>query len=226
MYVPYSGLLFFEYSIGDFDGGGNLIDRSLALVRGLVHKKDEGYDSDKAIVEVIEKVLLTPIYRAPETKQTEVQLLAALRIDGFDVSNGNLIPTTPAPVQLAPEISWLESKLESSMFDVSLKHYRQALDSFVAGNYEASNGQIRSFIEDLFIEITKTATKKIHHDASAALQHLRNKGCIDDAQWNYLRYFWSEIQDNGPHHGLTDEEEALFRVHVATATGRYLLTMA
>ena len=51
---------FFEYSVGDFDGSGNLVDRSLGLVRGIEYKENEGYDSDKAIVEIIEKVLSTP----------------------------------------------------------------------------------------------------------------------------------------------------------------------
>jgi hypothetical protein len=197
----------------------------LGLVRGVVHKENEGFDSDKTIIEIIEKVLSTPPYRATETKKTEAQLIAALRLDGFDFSNGNIIPTTPAPVQLAPEISWLESELENSTFYVALKHYHQALDSFISGNFEAGNGQIRSFIENLYIEMTKVATSKEFRDPSGALQHLKNKGLINEAQYNYLRYFWSEIQDKGPHHGLTHEEEALFRIHVATATSRYLLTI-
>ena len=50
-------LLFFEYSVGNFDDSGNLINRSLGLVRGVVYKENEGYDSDKAIIEIIEKEL-------------------------------------------------------------------------------------------------------------------------------------------------------------------------
>ena len=38
-----------------------------------------------------------------------------------------------------------------------------------------------------------------------------------------FRYFWGGIQDKGPHTGLTTHDEALYRLHVGTAIGHYLV---
>lgn len=109
------------------------------------------------------------------------------------------------------------------MLNVAAEHYRQAHESFTASNWEAANGQIRSFMEDLLIELGKRETSKTRPDPSAALQDLRDQGFIDHPEWQMFRGFWQGIQDNGPHHGLSYEQEALFRLHSATSITRYLI---
>jgi hypothetical protein len=109
------------------------------------------------------------------------------------------------------------------MLNVAAEHYRQAHESFTASNWEAANSQIRSFMENLLIELGKRETSKVRPDPSAALQDLRDQGFIDNPEWQMLRGFWQGIQDRGPHHGLSHEQEALFRLHVATSIARYLI---
>lgn len=109
------------------------------------------------------------------------------------------------------------------MLNVAAEHYRQVLESFTASNWEAANGQIRSFMENLLIELGKQETSKGRSDPSAALQDLRDQGFIDNPEWQMVRGFWQSIQDNGPHHGLSYEQEALFRLHVATSIARYMI---
>ena len=46
---------------------------------------------------------------------------------------------------------------------------------------------------------------------------------IDLSEWNNFRGFWESCQSNGPHHGLSNNEEAIYRLHTATALSRYLL---
>jgi hypothetical protein len=150
-------------------------------------------------------------------------MLASLEVDGLAVRDGRLIPTTPGPATLGPEISGLESDLQTAGLGVALRHYQQANDNLAQGNFEAANGQVRSFVEDLAISVCRLVTTREFNDASAALQHLRQSGFLDASEFNTCRGFWDASHTNGPHHGLSNQDEALFRLHVATAIGRYLL---
>ena len=90
-----------------------------------------------------------------------------------------MVPTTPAPAALGPELSQLESDLEKRGFDPAVTHYRQAVDNFVGRYWEAANGQIRSFAEDLFIGVGGLLTGENRSDPIAALQDLRNAQYLD-----------------------------------------------
>ena len=151
-----------------------------------------------------------------------MSFLRSLGIEGIEHRDSRLIPATPGPVNVASEISVLESELQQRGYSIAVSHYRQAVDNFVDGNWEASNGQVRSFIEDLFV-IAGASAGFSKGEPRAALDFLRDNQRIDTKQWNLFRAYWDEIQDNGPHRGLSDPEEALFRIHMGTALARYLL---
>ncbi len=136
--------------------------------------------------------------------------------------DGHLRPTTPGAAALAPQISAFEAELANRGFNVAAQHYHQAVDNFTDGNFEACNGQLRSYMEDFFVRLCRALTGHQTGNPNAALQTLRGNH-LDDEEWNIFRYFWGGIQDNGPHAGLTNAEEAFFRLHTATAAGRYLL---
>jgi hypothetical protein len=151
-------------------------------------------------------------------------LLRALEFDGYAFDGKKLLPTTPAPAALGRESSKLEEQLKDIGLSIATTHYRQVLANFVAGHFEAANGQLRAFLESLFLEMCFRQTSKKLKDASAALQHLRNTDFIDDNEWNQYRAFWGAIQTNGPHHGLTSQSEPIYRLQCGTAIARYLLT--
>lgn len=150
-------------------------------------------------------------------------LISALRIDGFDLVDGRLVPTTPEPAPMAEELSLLEAALKRRGFDVALQHYRQAVDSYRTGNLEASNGQLRSFLENLVTEICTRATQQRARDPKGATDKLRNAGLIDGDEANLLKGLLGMSNQRGAHAGLTDEEEGLFRLHTSTAVARWLL---
>jgi hypothetical protein len=109
---------------------------------------------------------------------------------------------------------------------VALAHYRQAVDNFTDGNNEACNGQLRSFFEDLI----KGAAQRKGHQQTAGVQvcldYLRSVGTLDSEEWAIMRAHWNGCQDNGPHAGLSDVDEARFRMYTLTSVGRYLLKKA
>ena len=211
--------LVFEFNAEESDTGGSVKKRAVAFVRHLTEHIDE-----KGILDAV--IDLVPRLHVTNDHPITARLLETLRLDGYEVVGNNLIPTTPEPAALGPQVSMLEHDMDNRGLLTAVSHYRQAVENFVSGNWEAANGQVRSFFENLTISLNTTATGKSRNEPLAALQDLRQASLIDDAEWNQLRGFWSGIQDNGPHHGLSSNEEALFRLHAATALSRYLLAKA
>jgi hypothetical protein len=116
----------------------------MAFVKGIedFFKPDEAKD---IFLEIATRLL------SAEAEPILVETLSrSLAIEGFEYRDSRLIPTTPGAANVANEISALESELQERGFLTAVAHYRQAVDNFVDGNWEASNGQIRSCIEDLF----------------------------------------------------------------------------
>ena len=211
--------LYFEFSVDDRDpgDGNNKLTRSRELVRAIEVGCAETA-ADEALVDLANRVLDSEYAREQYTA-----LLASLAVDGFEWGLDSLVPSMPLPAQPAPEVTALETDLNSHELRVAATHYRQAIDNFVDRNYEAANGQLRSFLEALFRSVGVSAGAQDNVGADAAVVHLRRQGVLDDAESQFLRGIWAGAQDNGPHAGLTNEEEARFRLHTATAAARYLL---
>jgi len=201
--------------------GPNKLSRALELVRTL-ETQCVAADSDRELVDLIHAVLQHALPRFSETGEMQ-GLLASLDVDGFAVDNGRLLATTGGAATLAPEISGLEADLEARGFRAALNNYRQAIDNLSLGNFEAANGQLRSFAEDVLINVCRASTDRRVADGGAALLHLRSQNRLDASEFSMCKGFWDASHTNGPHPGVSNPEEALFRLQVATAIGRYLI---
>ena len=182
-------------------------DRTVELARELVEVRFAGSRSGIA----------TASNRSPDP------LVEALRIDGYEVVEQRLVATTPGPAALASETSFLEETLQARGYNAAASHYRQAVDSYVDGRREASNGQLRSFLEALLLRLCKGVTGRRPGSSKGAIDQLRNAGAIDGDEADLLKGIVGVSNDRGAHAGLTDTEEALFRLHIATSVARYLL---
>jgi hypothetical protein len=80
----------------------------------------------------------------------------------------------PGPAPLAPELTALQQELNNLGLNVAATHYGQAVDNFTDGNFEASNGQLRSFLEDLIKRGAQLKGQQQEAGPDAALQHLRS----------------------------------------------------
>jgi len=198
---------------------GNLLVRAHALVLGVWEHGANENESEASLREIAGRLLSA---QGPEWWDDSLQALAAaLSLDGLEYIEGHLLPSTAGAVAITPLISALEEALEGG-FPVAANHYRQAVDNYVDGNHEAANGQLRSFLESLFIQASNAHGGQ-SGNAPAALQYLRQGGHLDDDEWQLLRGLWAAVQDNGPHHGMTSPEEALLRLHFGTSASRYLI---
>lgn len=214
--------LFFEHGIEDAQVTGSQRDKALAFLKAVEARKVPS-EADEIVLEVTERLLSLRSEYVRQHDAAIQRLLASLNLDGLDYRDGHLVPTTPEPAALGPQITALEIDLAKVELTTAGEHYRQASDNFVDGNWEACNGQLRSFLEDLLIVACERLSGGVFKDPSSALQHLRNCGYLDLDEWNMLRSFWSGIQDNGPHRGLSHDQESLFRLHVSTAVAHFIL---
>jgi len=184
-------------------------------------------EADDRAIDLV-KELVEKFYRSSgaawgQSPPVPERLADALRLDGFEVVEDRLVATTPEPASLGPEISALEARLQDRGFTVAASHYEQAVASYVDGRREASNGQLRSFLESLLIDLCVQATGGAPSSARGAIDRLRNSGCIDGSEADILKGVVGVSNDRGAHAGLSDDEEALFRLHFATSAARYIL---
>ncbi len=128
-------------------------------------------------------------------------------------------------MSVGPLSSVLETKLEAVQFHVALNHFRQALDSFARGNFEAAGGSIGSFLQNRLLEACDRLTGSRPSEPRAALDRLRDQQTLDEGQWNLLRGCWAGVQAVARHQGASNDELALLRLHVATAAGKYLVNL-
>lgn len=146
-----------------------------------------------------------------------------------------LRPTDAAPVPLAGEITALEADLHRRGYLIALNHYQQAVDGLIHNNFESANGALRSALEDLVTLLaedhagfTRTPGRNSAQPAASqggqAIAHLIERGVLPaDEGGEMLRSLWRMCHTNGPHPGLSDADEARFRMQVVTATSRFLL---
>jgi hypothetical protein len=134
-----------------------------------INKTCEEMDDYRPLLDIIQSVLPSIIQWNRENLPTFIGFASALALDGFEVHENELIPTTSEPAILAPELTALEEQLQERGMTIAITHYRQACENFVRGNAEAANGQIRSFLENLFIALCEEGCDRRFPDATAAL---------------------------------------------------------
>jgi len=209
-------------------GGGTSRQNRIHNVIDLIRELNPPEVAERLILSIVREVIENEAVKRygvdPSDWHRDVQqLLSALRGEGWEFSGGKLIPTTAEPASLAPEISKLQRDLRELALSVAETHYEQALENFRERRFEASNGQLRSFLENLYIELCCRRSGKSFEDPIAAVQHLRQTGHIDGGEQNLARGLFEASHENGAHHGLSNAEEALFRFHFSTALGAYLI---
>jgi hypothetical protein len=228
--------LFTELDLSGYDlGGGSKEARSLRVINAIEDRFEEEL-AIRAVQTLLRRVVEGDIaprlpkrpsdYKPPWLPQFE-RLLTSLEADGWEFHNGRLLPSSPEPVSLAEEITALEAELEELGSPEALKHYKQAVGNFQAGpgNEEACNGQLRNLLDVVFLLVCERLSGKHIKDANGAIQHLRNKKLIEDSVYELLHGIYGLSNTRGAHVGLSDTEEALFRLHLTTAVARYLLRL-
>lgn len=239
------GILLREVDLAQFDPGKGTsqqwITRRERLTRVFdAARLDDSPSVQRAILRLVVEVVNRLAGDADAAPAWLGELKERLLVDGYElrqegiveVTGGwrtrrqaqyRLLPAGAAPAPLAPAISALEAELEQRGYAVALSHYGQAVRNFTNHELESANGQLRSFLENLFVQLARDHVGYTGDEPVAALQQLRGKGKLLDGEFDLLRGLWALSQDRGAHQGLTTAEEALFRLQTTTSAARFLL---
>ena len=149
----------------------------------------------------------------------------ALRADGLDLVEGRVVPFLSPSVDPAQEQGLLESRLNKYGFSVASNHLEQAVDNAVGCNWEAANGQVRSFLEALCNAIAS----KIWHETSSvptrgeARKFLAKDGFLNPKESNLLKSLFTVLHGQGGHAGTSSSDDCHRRRLMAVAMANYYI---
>ncbi len=154
-----------------------------------------------------------------------------LQQDGFDVADGSLRPTLPKDIGTPRIESELIRLLEVHGFLTAKGHLDQAFDAHTRGNWAGANSQLRTFIEAFFDEIAEKLDPNTHtHPGHARRTKLANLGFFDCSlnEWDnhgkgFINGLIKRLHPEGPHPGLSDDDDSTFRMHIVLLTAMLFL---
>lgn len=153
------------------------------------------------------------------------RLIAGLKSDGWEVANGRLVASTPDVLPLAEEVTLLETELKARGWEVAVTHYRQAVTNYRDNEFESSNGQLRNVLEESLQQSCAQRTGRAGRDPKGSADRLANANLITNDEAALLKALVGISNSNGAHPGLSNADEALFRMHMIVATVRWLLAV-
>lgn len=139
-----------------------------------------------------------------------------------------ILPTDTGPIPLAAEVSALETDLAKRGYTTVLDHYRQAVDSFIHRNYGAANGQLRTALEALVVQVaidhaSYTSNGKANQ-GGLAIKHLVDNDHVPERDGGGMIHgVWQMTHTKGSHPGPSTVDEASIRMQLITAAVRFLL---
>ena len=199
---------------------------------------------------VIEKALLgTPTNQLSDNWK---KMLAGLRFDGFEVtediidrdrqfgsSSSRFTLRRMMPKDL-PGLDFREAENEVlhllgvHSMTVPLGHLEQAISAFSRGEWAGANAQFRTFYESYLDEISialrceKSLSSKEKRDYLGKLKHPflfehLNEWSSNGQKPQYIQGLMSRLHTEGSHAGLSEEDDAAFRLQITLITARLLL---
>ncbi len=163
-------------------------------------------------------------------------LINSLTKDGYCIKNHQVQKLLPTEIEEAKTETELLLLLKKYNFATTQEHLLQATDNFVSGNWAGANSQFRTFIESLFIEITKkllplntcnTASSAIQLLSKSVnppfLQESLNEVETSNNKFPFIESFWKRLHPHGSHPGLSDKEDCEFRYYLSIVISYYLL---
>lgn len=143
--------------------------------------------------------------------------------------------------QDVPEIDFREAANEVEMLldqlsmTVAKGHLQRALSAFQRGEWSSANGELRNFYENYLNEIADNLGFSGSGDSKARRDFLGGGLTppfllADYNEWNannqkpqYVQGLMSRMHPHGGHPGLSEEEDATFRLQISLVTARLFL---
>lgn len=146
-----------------------------------------------------------------------------------------MLPDDVPETDFREAASEVEMLLEQLLLPVAKGHLQQALSAFQRGEWSSANGELRNFFENYLNEIAN-ALGYSGKDDSKLRRDFLGSGVMppfllaDYNEWNsnnqkpqYVQGLMSRMHPHGGHPGLSEEEDAAFRLQVSLITARLFL---
>lgn len=124
---------------------------------------------------------------------------------------------------LADLTTKIEALFCQHALDQEVGHYKQALKSFESQAWAAANAQLRTSLESTLVALAKRQQSWNGTKGGDAIAVLKSRGYLSDEESKYFSGLWNMSHSNGSHPGLSDEDEAQFRIYSVTAGLYYLV---
>ena len=180
------------------------------------------------------------------------RFVAGLRFDGFEIETAEVTGESQASDRVdhvtlrrmlpddIPGLDFREAEnevvalLDQSCFKIAKGHLEQALSAFERGEWSSANGELRNFYENYLNEIAVDLGYMEESDSKAKRDYL---GQLDPPfllseynEWNeniqkhqYVQGLMNRMHPHGGHPGLSEEEDATFRLQISLITARLFL---
>jgi len=206
----------------------------------LIERQDIQGANNSIAYQVIEFLVqdipdIDEIYSYEHSQDRYFKLRNSLARDGYKIKGGKLRRILPETIDLANKESELELLLKSSNFPIARGHFEQAIDAHTRGAWAAANSQLRTFVESLFDDIAKdlideTSLPSSTHNRREALAKIEPPFFMKSLnEWElgskggFVQGFWRRLCPEGPHPGLSDEEDSTFRLHLVVLVAHHFL---
>ena len=157
--------------------------------------------------------------------------------NGGTETSVELVRMLPSDV---PELDFREAEseilslLDRHRFAVTKGHLTQALSAFGRGEWSSANGELRNFYESYLNEIATSLGYTGSDDSKAKRDYLGNLQppflLADYNEWNpnhqkpqFVQGLMSRMHPHGAHPGLSEENDATFRLQISLVTARLFL---
>jgi len=242
--------LFLEHGLENIDSlrGGSKQNRTNELAKYLIAHPDRTEEDGSNLTDEIVRGTVsdsieyskisswgdTSDFDYSKFQQSYPELVRGLERDGFAVRDGTLKRTLPKELDLPQTDDEVHNLLRSHSLTTPAGHLDQAIDAHSRGQWAAANSQIRTFMESLLDEIAAKLIKAKQlgspgHDRRVQLAQLQPPFLINELnEWTgngkgFVEGFYRRLHPQGSHPGLSDQDDATFRLHLTLIVARLLL---
>jgi hypothetical protein len=222
--------LFYRWGLDEFaeNSAGSMIQRFRQVFRLLKDEPETMHDGRYLVELVVERAAMCV------GRRDGAAFVRALERDGFSVERGVVRRTLPDVLDLPAADDEVHVLLERHGMTTSLGHLDQAIRAHSEGHWAAANGQLRTFYEALFDEISplldaassglkpgETRRQRLANMTPPFLSRELNEWS-DDGK-NFVNGVFKRLHPQGSHPGLSDEEDCTFRLHLTLLVARLFL---
>jgi len=217
---------FYKYGLLEIYRKLGIASKSKKIIEIFEYLSKGDEDKLSMLSEIVSEALKDVYWERLLEKNPE--LARGLAQDGFTLNEeGQLIPIVSYTMEPVKEEGLVETLLDKYEFTVAKNHLKQAYDNYLDGNWEAANGALRSFLQDVFDQIALTIAPKEAADKEAGGNRrklLEEKGFIeDDTESRLVSGFFKFASYRGSHPGISNEADCRLRRYIAVALASYYL---